>query len=276
MKVSLVLILLSISLNLSAQSYLIMENGIIVTTDKDGFAYDPGQFTYPDQVTLKGGQYYVENANVIVTIDETGVLFRKYEVIPDAILGKGINYFLSTKGDLYTINKQGNVDIVNNLIFTRAKNFGGSYFTVVDEVESSMEIYTISEDGKAQKIETELRPRDIVAYGGNYFMTTRGVVYTVSSDGLLASHPEMRIGIIIKKGGNYFTDSSGILYTVTQEGVLKMSGLPMTLRVSAISKLGSNYFIDLGGRFYTVDRFGNVFERVLRDQDLRNVKIISL
>lgn len=277
MKKFLFAVLATLSINCFSQSYLIMENGIIVTTDKDGFAYDIGQFTYPDQVTLKGGQYYVENNNVMVTIDERGGLFRKYEIIPEIVLGKGINYFISSLGELYTVDKQGVVNIISDQNFLRAASFGGNYFTVaLDNEKKLMDIYSVTHDGKSVKVETELKQKDVVAYGGNYFMTTRGVLYTISGDGLVSPKPEYRVGILLKKGGNYFTDSAGILYTVADDGTLKMPGLPMSLRVGAISKLGSNYFLDISGRLFIVDRFGNIFERTMRDQDLRNAKIISL
>lgn len=266
-----------LSLSVSAQSYMVMDNGMILTVDKAGFVYDIGQYAYPQKISLKGGQWFVEENGVIATVDEAGMFFRKYEVIPSAIKGKGINYFVSEEGSLFTIDSKGIVKIVENEIFKTAANFGGNFFTVlVDEEKKEFDLYVIDKNGAVTKAEGEnLKVKDIVAFGGNYFMTNRGIVYTVSSEGKVIPNYEIRAGIMMKKGGNFFTDSSGLIFTIAQDGTLKMPALPMNLRISTINKMGANYFIDQTGRMFAVDQDGNVFERIMRDHDFRNARVIS-
>jgi cytochrome oxidase Cu insertion factor (SCO1/SenC/PrrC family) len=271
-------LLATLSLNAFAQSYVVMDNGIVITTDTNGFAYDFGHYAFPQKVTLKGGQYFVEEGGILATIDENGLLFRKYEIIPDKIKGKGMNYFMSDEGFIYTIDKKGYVKVTESELYKNALNFGGNYFTVASDAEkTNIDLYVVTNEGLVVKANVpSLKVKDIVSFGGTYFMSNRGILYTVAANGTVTPKDDMRVGILAKRGGNYFTDSSGYFYTVSEAGELKMPALPVNLRVGTVLKLGSNYFIDQAGKFFTVDKNGNVFEKVMRDQDFRIAKIISL
>jgi cytochrome oxidase Cu insertion factor (SCO1/SenC/PrrC family) len=278
MKSFLLAIISTFSLNTFSQSFLIMDNGITITTDTSGYAYDFGHYAFPQKVILKGGQYFVEEGGILATIDENGLLFRKYELIPEKILGKGINYFLSDEGFLYTIDNKGYVHVTESELYKDAIKFGGNYFAVaVNKEKTEVDFYIITSEGKAVKTGLPiLKTKDIISYGGRYFMNNRGVVFAMASDGKVVARDEMRVGILTKKGGNYFTDSSGYFYTVSEAGELLMPALPASLKVGTIKRLGSNYFIDQSGKFYLVDKNGEVFERTMRDHDFRLAKIISL
>src|SRR5690606_37793829 len=89
-----------------------------------------------------------------------------------------------------------------------------------------------------------LQVKDIISFGGNYFMNNRGIVFTVSVDGKVIPMDHMRVGILTKKGGNFFIDSSGYCYTVSESGELIMPALPVNMKVGSVLKFGSNYFID--------------------------------
>lgn len=271
-------ILALLSLNCFSQSYLIMDNGIIITTDKQGFSYDFGHYAYPHKVTLKGGQYFVEEGNILSTIDENGLLFRKYEVIPDKIKGKGINYFISDDGGLYAIDKMGFLKLTESENFKNVLNFGGNYFTASSEtIEDEIDIYVVTSEGVVLKSGISgVKKKDIVSFGGNYFMNSSGVIHTVSTDGLITIEDNMRVGIIQKRGGNFFIDSAGFFYSVSITGELKLPMLPLGLNVSAIQKYGANYFIDQAGKLFLVNKDGLVFERFMKDHDFRHAKIISL
>ncbi|MFP5386428.1 MAG: hypothetical protein ACLGHN_10140 [Bacteriovoracia bacterium] len=278
MKKLLLATLAALSFNAFSQSYLIMDNGIVLTTDSAGFSYDFGHYAFPQKVTLKGGQYFVEEGNILATIDENGLLFRKYELIPETILGKGINYFLSDEGFLYAIDKKGYVKVSESELYKNATKFGGNYFTVTPDPEKKeFDLYVVTSEGQVVKADVpSLKTQEIISYGGNYFMTNRGIVFTVSNDGSVIPMDHMRVGIITKKGGNFFTDSSGYFYTVSATGELNMPPLPVNMRVGTVLKLGSNYFIDQAGKFFVVDKDGQVFERIMRDHDFRLAKVISL
>lgn len=271
-------LLATLSLSAFAQSYLIMDNGIAITIDKSGFAYDFGNYAFPQKITLKGGQFYVEDNSIIATIDDKGMLFRKYEVMPAKILGSGSNYFLSDAGELYTIDVAGNVHLTVDEKFKSANAFGGTYFTVMLDAPSKlMELYTIGMDGKAMKADLgNFKMKDVISLGGTYFMSNRGVIHTVSSDGAVVAWPSIRVGVLQKRGANYFTDSSGMIFTVAENGTLVVPSLPINFKLNSITKLGSNYFLDLSGRLYTVDKDGNIFERIMRDHDFRNARVLSL
>lgn len=271
-------LLATLSFNAFSQSFVVMDNGIVITTDTNGFSYDFGHYAYPQKITLKGGQYFVEDGGIIATVDENGLLFRKYELIPEKIKGKGMNYFISEDGFLYTIDRKGLVKVTESESYKSAVNFGGNYFTVaLDADKTNLELYAVTADGTVVKADNpSLKVKDIVSFGGTYFMNNRGIVFTVAQDGTVAPKDGLRVGILTKKGGNYFTDSSNYFFTVAANGDLLMPGLPTSLKISSILKLGSNYFIDQTGKFFTVDKNGQVFEKVMRDQDFRLAKVISL
>ena len=107
-------LLATLSLDAFSQSYFVLENGITLSVDASGYVYDFGHYTPVGRVTVKGGQYLVEDSNVLVTVDEHGALFRKYEMLPKQVVGKGINYFIGDNGAFYGINNQGYVNLIEN------------------------------------------------------------------------------------------------------------------------------------------------------------------
>lgn len=263
--------LATLSMNAFSQSYFVLDNGVTLSIDTAGYVYDFNHFTPVARVTVKGGQYLVEDSNVLVTVDEKGSLFRKYELLPKQVIGKGMNYFIGDNGTIYTIDTMGYATLTEDDVKMKTvTKFGGNFFTTEDE------FFVVTSDGKYVAAVVEgVKPADIITFGGNYFMTNRGVLYTVSNDGKIISKKQDRVGIIVKKGGNYFVDTTGMIYTIAFDGSLKMPALPVSLRIQAISKLGANYFMDGAGKLFTVDKDGNVFER-WSSYDLKTTKIISL
>ena len=277
MKKFLLLVIATLSLNAFSQSYVVMDNGITLTTDTSGFAYDFGHYAFPQKIILKGGQYFVEEGGILATIDENGLLYRKYELIPEKIKGKGINYFMSDEGFLYTVDKKGVVKVTESEMYKNTVNFGGNYFTVVNADKTLVELYVVTGEGLVVKPEVpSLKMKDVVSFGGTYIMNNRGIVFTIAANGTVTPKDEVRVGVLAKKGGNYFTDSSGLFFTVSEAGDLLMPALPINMKIPTVQRLGSNYFIDQSGKFFLVDKNGHVFERVFRDHDFRLAKVISL
>jgi len=254
-----------------SQSYFVLDSGITLSVDREGFVYDYNHHTPVSRVTIKGGQYLIEDTNVLVTVDQRGSLFRKFEILPESIIGKGSNYFIGANNLFYGIDNEGYVNLVE--LDNKMKNpvkFGGNFFTTEND------FYVVNEKGAFIKATAEgVKPSDIIILGGNYFMTNRGVVYTVADDGRIISQKAFRVGIIQKKGGNYFVDTAGSIYTVSSAGELKLPSIPMSLRIPAISRLGTNYFMDGAGKLFTVDHLGNVFERWI-NYDVKSTSILSL
>lgn len=269
--------LLLASFNAFSQSYLILNNGVTLTTDKAGFVYDFNHFRIPYKVTINGGQFHVEDKK-LSTVDTSGFLYEKnFEV--KKVKGKGLNFFVNDDNHLVTIDEKGfyyEYD-KDDKIFKSAVAFGGNFFLVKpNSRKPNIDLYTVNTKGNYFKIDVPgLNPADIKTVGGTYFQTKSGVVYTVSKDGFVYAKPEVKVGSIVKAGGNFLIDSTNKIFTVTDDGFLILPVLPMNIKVMTVQKLGSNYMIDSEGRIFTVDAQGNMHERKT-DHDLTDAKILSL
>ena len=265
------------SMSAFAQSYLILNNGVTLTTDKAGFVFDFGHFRVPYKLTGKGGQFIIEEKK-LSTVDAAGFLFeKKFEV--DEVKGKGLNFFIDGDDHLVTIDAKGfyyEYDKDDD-IFEKAVKFGGNFFLVKPaKSKPEVHLYTVNDKGNYFKLDVAgLNPADITATGGTYFQTKNGVTFTVSKDGFVYPKKEVAVGTIVKAGGNFLIDSTNKIYTVTEEGFLMLPVLPANIVVADIQKIGANYLIDSVGRIFVVDKAGKIFERAV-EHDLRNVKVLSL
>lgn len=266
------------SMNVFSQSYLILNNGITLTTDNAGFIYDFGHFRVPYKVTLNGGQFLVENSK-LSTVDTAGFLYEKSLKV-EKVKGKGLNYLINDDNNLLTIDAKGffyTYDKDAKSVFKKAVGFGGNFFTVKpDDKKAIVDLYTINSTGNYFKINVVgLNPADITTIGGTFFQTKAGVVHTVSKDGFVYAKPEVKVGAIKKAGGNWMIDSANMLYTVSEDGFLMLPVLPANIKVLDIKQMGANYMLDSEGRIFIVDKAGNLVERTI-NHDLRNAKILSM
>lgn len=269
---------LMLALNSYSQSYVILNNGVTLTTDKAAFVYDFNHFILPYKVTLTGGQFLAEEGKFI-SIDEKGFLYRKDEKAPSKIKGKGSNYVIADNGTLYTFDTAGFFYKYDKESTTKkAVLFGGKFFTVKpDDKKPLVELVTLNTKGNYFKMNVSgLNPADIVTAGGNYFQTNKGVIYTVTKDGFVISKAEMKTAAVKKIGGNFFIDSNNAIYTVSEDGFLFLPTLPASLKTSSITKLGQNYFLDQEGKLFVVDSTGAIYERDMKSHDLRSAKILSI
>ncbi len=264
------------SLSATAQSYLVLNNGILLTTDRAGYLYDFGHFVIPYEVKINGGQFLVEK-KTLMTIDENGYKYDKDEKI-EKIKGKGNNYVLTDKNELVTVASTGfYYKYDKDDALKRAEKFGGNFFTAKDEKKKNTLLYTLNSDGNYFNISLpELNPAEISVLGGTYFMTTRGVYFTIDSKGFVYPKADVKAGAPRKIGGNFLIDNMGKLFTVSETGILSNPVVPANLVLNNVAKVGSNYMLDTEGRLFIVDKNGNVFERSVNSHDLRNVKVISL
>ena len=263
------------SLSASAQSYLVLNNGVMLTTDRAGFLYDFGHFVVPYEVKVNGGQFLVEK-KTLITIDENGYKYDKDEKI-EKIKGKGNNYLLTDNKELITVDAKGfYYKYDKDKVLDRVEKFGGNFFLAKDEKKKNILLYTLNSTGNYFNITLpELNPADSVVLGGSYFITNRGVTFTVNKDGFVFPKTE-RVAAPKKLGGNFLIDGMGKLFTVSDAGILANPVVPMNLKLMNVVKVGSNYMLDSEGRLFVVDKNGNVFERSVNSHDLRNVKVISL
>ncbi|MES2529077.1 MAG: hypothetical protein V4598_18465 [Bdellovibrionota bacterium] len=264
------------SLSASAQSYLVLNNGILLTTDKAGFLYDFGHFVIPYEVKINGGQFLVEK-KTLMTIDENGYKYDKDEKI-EKIKGKGNNYVLNDKNELITVGANGYYfKYDKDDALKRVEKFGGNFFVGKDEKKKNSLLYTLNSTGNYFNIALpELNPAEISVLGGTYFMTTRGVYFTIDAKGFVYPKADVKAGAPRKIGGNFVIDNMGKLFTVSESGIFANPVLPTTLNIANISKVGANYMLDNDGKLFVVDKNGNVFERSVNSHDLRNVKVLSL
>lgn len=269
---------LMLALNGYSQSYVILNNGVTLTTDKAAFVYDFGHFILPYKVTLTGGQFLAEEGK-FVSIDDKGFLYRKDEKAPTKLKGKGSNYLIADNGNLYTFDAAGFFYKYDKENATKkAVTFGGKFFTVKpDDKKPLVELFTLNTKGNYFKMNVAgLNPAEIVTAGGNYFQTNKGVIYTITKDGFVISKADMKVGAVKKIGGNFFIDSNNAIYTVSEDGFLFLPTLPANLKIATITKLGQNYFLDQEGKLFVVDSTGAVYEREMKSHDLRDAKILSI
>lgn len=268
--------LLLASMNVFSQSYLILNNGVTLTTDKAGFIYDFGHFHLPYKINVAGGQFFIEE-NKLSTVDLNGFLYEKGKKV-EKVKAKGSNFLITDDNTLVTIDSKGffyEFD-KDSKIFKKVTLFGGNFFLVKpDDKKNIIDLYTVNDKGNYFKINVEgLNPADIVSVGGTYFQTKNGAVYTVSKDGFVYSKATQKVGGIAKVGGNFFIDSAGLLFTVSEDGFLMLPILPANIKVAEVSKLGANFMIDVSGKVFTVDKTGAMAERTI-NHDLSQTKILG-
>lgn len=266
------------SLNVFSQSYLILSNGITLTTDKAGFLYDFGHFNLPYKVSAIGRNYFIED-NKLQTIDSNGFLYEKAIKSDklDELKGKGGNFFLNEDSHLFTIDEKGFFyEYEDSKVFKKITAFGGNYFLAQPDKKKPVELYTVNDKGNYFKMNVEgLNTAEVVVTSGNFFQTKAGDVYTVSKDGFVFAKSEMKVGTIVKSGANYIINSDGLLFTISEDGLIFLPILPANIKIAELKSFGSNYMIDAEGRIFIVDAQGVLTERSTT-HDLRSSKIFSL
>ncbi len=268
-----------LSLNAFSQSYMILGNGVTLTTDKNGLVYDFGNFNLPYKVTVNGGQFMVVD-DKLATVDTQGYFYHKDEKIKD-IRFKGYNFMINKGGDMISIDENGFFyRFDKDVPFKKTISAGGNYLLVKNDKNKTTDLYTVNSRGLYfNPAVPGLNASDIIQTSGNYFTTRLGGIYTVAKDGIVYSKDgQYKIGGITRMGGNFFIDSSNSIYTVTEAGFLMNPMIPKNLVVSKITKTGANYMIDSDGKLFTVDTVtGAINERTAATKDdLRNTKVLSI
>lgn len=246
-----------------SQSYLILNNGVTLTIDKAGFVYDFNHFTLPYKVSVTGGQFFIEDSR-IKTVDASGFFYEK-DLKVEKVKGHGLNYLITDKNDLITVDANGFVyKLEDDKELKKVNQFGGNFFL------TKTDLYTVNDLGNYFKTNVPgLNLEDITVIGGHYFQTKAGTTYTVSRKGFVYSKPDVDAKKVVKAGGKFFIDETNRLFTISDEGLLTLPVLPFGMNLGTIQKIGSNFLIDSEGRIFVVDSLGNIFERSLQ-HDLKN------
>ncbi|MGE3608768.1 MAG: hypothetical protein AB7I27_04195 [Bacteriovoracaceae bacterium] len=269
MKFLTTLALAAFSISAFSQSYLILNNGVTLTLDRNGMVYDLNNFILPFDVSFKGAQYLGEKSK-LVTVDEKGILYKKDEEI-SKVKGTGANYLFDKSFNLITIDSKGYYyNFEKNDDFKKTTAFGGKFFV------ANNQLYTITATGNyILKAIPGLNPASITTLGGNYFLTKEKVLYTISKDGYVYAK-DLKVNSIAKLGGNFFVTDANLLYSISEDGLLILPSLPANFKLSNLSKLGSNFMLDNEGRIFVVDSKGNIFEREVKEHNLKNAKVLSI
>lgn len=262
-----------LSVNAYSQSYVVLNSGVTLTTDANGFVYDFNNFILPYKVKGQGGNFMLEDKN-LVTIDANGLLYKK-EINVKKIKGSGLNYFISeatfASSKLYTIDDKGFFYELTpeGIKLKDVKIFGGNYFVR----EGDMTI--IRRDGTFKMIRLEGLDLDkIKSFPGPYFISEAGQFFTVNDDGRIKTFAK-NFKQIKKAGGNYFIDDRGFINTITLEGELVTPVLPVGFNVKKLVHFGANYVIDSDKKIFTVDGQGNLYQRQV-NVDISRPRILSL
>ncbi len=274
MKRLLLACLVTLPLSAFSQSYMVLNNGVTLTTDAAGFIYDFNHFVNPYQVSAKGGRVFVE-ADKLVTIDDGGLLYRKDQKVK-VVKAIGYNYLIDSDATLITVNNQGFHYVTKDKLYKKIDKGGANFFTLNDKDKKKIDVYTVTSLGTVAKVTVPgLNPADIASVGPRYLLTSKGEIYTSTKDGVLSVQPDYKVRAVKSTGGNFFVDDTGSLYTISETGRLNLPILPLNLIIVNIAQMGSNYMIDLSGRVFVVDNLGAVYEREVKSHDMRNVFILS-
>lgn len=274
----LALALLTSSLAYS-QSLLVFKNGKVLTIDEQGMVYDLGHFLLPYQIKHMGGRYLIDENRKLRTVDRNGLMFDKSDEgkAPVNIEYFGENFFISKFGKMYTVDEQGFLfEAEKEREFRNIKHRGGNFVIAEKKVETEkvLKIFTVS--GQGTILEVSLPGVDLnrVNYvGGRFFTTSKGELFTVSTDGFVYSKKDMGRfnGWELKKGGNYFISNNN-LFTVSDSGIL--SSAASSSDFGSIRHFGTNFFITAAGQLFTVSSTGTL-RSVNIDQKLSDISHFS-
>lgn len=251
------------SLRAFAQSYIVLENGVTLTTSKEGKVLDLNNFTAPGKISDKGGVFYVEDG-ALTTVADNGFLFRK-DMKVKGLKGKGLNYIINDSGEIMTMDANGFVYkyTTDASLLKKVNKFGGNYFAIEDAAKKETTLFTVSKSGLYSKITlAKVKTQGITQLGGNYFGTKDGTLYTVSKDGFVFVKSEKARNA--KLGGNFLVTEKDVLMTVTQEGYLLKAVTPESFKTEEIKVYGSNFMINSAGVVYVMDVTGTLIENTVQ------------
>lgn len=253
------IIALTASLSVSAQSFVLQANGVLLSIDAEAKVYDLNQFIMPLNILARGKSWILEKSQLITTVDAKGFVYKKTGVKgPKELKAKGGAWFLSDKGEM-------NVVTLDGMYYTYDKEdlfkkgevvvSGGNFLVIKkDNVLSMVTIdtvkgftYTIA---PATLTSLGLNLASIKEVGGNYFVDAAGVLFTVDKTGLIGNKSGMgKFAGLKVKGSNFLVDSFGGVRVVLNNGWMLMPTLPK--KMGAITKSGTTHAWDAEGEFFS-------------------------
>ena len=168
-----------------------------------------------------GGNFMIKRGTrEIMTVSATGyVNFGTAVIAPQTRLVGG-NYFIDRANELWTIDAKGfvyNASKIVNLSYPGAILVGGNYFYQQDG-----SVVTIGSDGLPRPA---FRPESKPALlGGNYYIGDDGVIYTIAYDGTSYKNGKS-LGITKHFGYSFIIYQSGEFIAVDGMGVVHTDGI---------------------------------------------------
>jgi|GEM_PF-809221 len=245
------------------QSMIVLKTGKVLTIDEQGMLYDLGNFLLPYQIKQMGGRYVIDDNRKLRTVDRNGLMFSKEEEdkVPVNIDFFGENHFITKFGKVFTFDEQGFFfESDKESEFRNIKNNGGNFFVAEKRIERKkvLAFYVINNLGQIVEVNVPgLDLENIYNTGGQYFSTSKGELFTVSSDGYVYSKLSMGTfkGWELKKGGNYFIAHNSV-YSISQSGLLM--SVASASDIGAVKHFGTNFFITQDGRLFTISSTGAI------------------
>ena len=256
------------SIHSFAQSYLILDNGVTLTTNKAGKVLDLEATLAVSKVSQTGGAFFLEDGKLVV-VAENGFLYRKDTAIK-AVKGKGQNYLITDAGEIIIVDSQGFVYkyAMEASLLKKVNKFGGNYFAIEDKAKKETTLFTVSSKGTYSKITLpKVKTQGITLMGGNFFTIKDGTLHTVSKDGFVFSKADMLTDA--KLSGNYFVTAEGALKTVTDDGFLLPAVTPDSFDADEVAVFGSNFMINTKGKIFVMNSSGTLVENSSSHDALR-------
>ena len=258
MKALLGFALLVSTLSVHAQSYVLQMNGTLLTQDAEGRVYDLNQFVNPNNIVGRGKNWLLDRQQLVTTISNKGFVFKKTDMKgPKGIKAYGDSWFISDKGEMNVVTREGLLFTYTLDQFKKSEVLlaGGNWLTLregsqvsfvtIDTVKGFT--YTLTPQVLAG---IGLNPMNIKEKGGNYFVDSAGVLFTVDRNGLVSNKKTMGLFAANKKlGSNYLVDAKGGVRVVLDNGWMLLPNLPANM--GGLNKTGTTHAWDSKGQFFT-------------------------
>lgn len=249
------------ALSAEAQSFLVQESGKLLTIDKQGFIYDLEQTVVPDDIKLKGKNWFITKNNEMTVIGGDGLVTKKVGMaLPKSIKASGGSWLVGDKSEFVVVNSDGMVYSYVEPLMNKVKVLAaGANWLVIRARDKSVHILTLdSVNGRyfaasavmMQQGPLALNINNIRIKGNNWFTDANGILFVVRKDGGIQSKREMGIFLgATSRGGNFFIDVRGGVQVVLDNGFVALPYLPMVF--GNMIKSGPNYAWNTQGDFFT-------------------------
>jgi hypothetical protein len=251
-----------LSISAYSQSYLVQNNGVLLSINETGSVFDLNQFVKTYEIIFKGKSFLINKEKNLTVITKDGFVINKGDkLIPAKTKITGGSFILSDKNEISIVRNDGMVftyDKIEEIKKLEAIHAGGNFLvlqgkksqeTMILTIDTENGFYTLLNKSTLDSLKIDIAK--IKTIGGNYFITNDGVVYTVSSTGIVSSKESM--GLVLKTtkvGGNFFVDSENVLRVVMSNGYLLIPYIPSAM--GKVKSVGYNYFTNDQDELFTV------------------------